>query len=147
MQVENLERDAKASDDRALMLTEDQLPPMKKRVEEAQERVDGDNGQVEGYVQELSARLARAKEDLEKCRAERLEKEAAVRDVDASALLYYERISTRCWPALAYLNSGDACEGCHMKQPPYVAQSVEHNAKVEKGQLTRCTMCGRILYR
>ena len=54
--------------------------------------------------------------------------------------------------AVALLNSDDVCDGCHMKQPPFVGQSVDRNAKiVEAGGTVQgpvvCTMCGRILYR
>ena len=39
-------------------------------------------------------------------------------------------------------NHDGVCDGCHMKQPPFVEQLVQHNK-----DLVACTMCGRILYR
>lgn len=141
MQVEGLEHDAETAENRALALSED-IPALERRVEEAQARVDADKGGVDGYVSELESRLAEVNAQLDELRKERAEKAAAVRQIDPRALLYYERISTRRWPAVAFLNSDDVCDGCHMKQPPYVAQSVD------RGQtLTACTMCGRILFR
>ena len=49
---------------------------------------------------------------------------------DPRTLLYYERLRTRRWPAVALLNSDDVCDGCHMKQPPFVGQGVDRNAKI-----------------
>ena len=43
---------------------------------------------------------------------------------------------------LVTLNHDGVCDGCHMKQPPFVEQLVQHNK-----DLVACTMCGRILYR
>ena len=50
------------------------------------------------------------------------------------------------------LNHDGVCDGCHMKQPPFVGQSVDRNTKImEAGGKPSgpvvCTMCGRILYR
>lgn len=141
MQVEGLEHDADTAEERALALQDD-IPGLERRVAEAQERVDADKGGVDGYVAELDSRLAEVNEQLDVLRQERMEKVAAVRAADPRALLYYERISTRRWPAVAFLNSDDVCDGCHMKQPPYVAQNVDRGK-----ELAVCTMCGRILYR
>ena len=151
MQIEGLERDAEAAEDRALALT-DEIPTLEKRVAEAQAKVDAEQGGVDGLVAELDARLAEVNAELARLQQERAEKSKVVSNADPRTLLYYERLRTRRWPAVALLNSDDVCDGCHMKQPPFVGQSVDRNAKiVESGGTIQgpvvCTMCGRILYR
>ena len=151
MQIEGLERDAEAAEDRALALT-DEIPTLEKRVAEAQAKVDAEQGGVDGLVAELDARLAEVNAELARLQQERAEKSKVVSNADPRTLLYYERLRTRRWPAVALLNSDDVCDGCHMKQPPFVGQSVDRNAKiVETGGKPSgpvvCTMCGRILYR
>ena len=132
-------------------LAED-LPFLEKNVASAQAQVDADQGGVDGYVAELDARLAEVNTELARLQQVRAEKSKAVSDEDPRTLLYYERLRTRRWPAVALLNSDDVCDGCHMKQPPFVGQSVDRNAKIlEQGGKVQgpvvCTMCGRILYR
>lgn len=151
MQIENLEHEAETAENRALALAED-LPFLEKNVASAQAQVDADQGGVDGYVAELDARLAEVNTELASLQQVRAEKSKAVSDEDPRTLLYYERLRTRRWPAVALLNSDDVCDGCHMKQPPFVGQSVDRNAKlVEAGGKpvgpVVCTMCGRILYR
>ena len=101
-------------------------------------------------VDDLDQRLADVKERLAALRAERTEKANAVKAIDPGFLLYYERLSTKRWPVVVSLNADGVCEGCHMKQPPFVAQLVQHNAaaaaKGQKQQRAACTMCGRLLY-
>ena len=151
MQIENLEHEAETAENRALALAED-LPFLEKNVASAQAQVDADQGGVDGYVAELDARLAEVNAELARLQQVRAEKSKAVSDEDPRTLLYYERLRTRRWPAVALLNSDDVCDGCHMKQPPFVGQSVDRNAKIlEQGGKVQgpvvCTMCGRILYR
>ena len=151
MQIENLEHEAETAENRALALAED-LPFLEKNVASAQAQVDADQGGVDGYVAELDARLAEVNTELARLQQVRAEKSKAVSDEDPRTLLYYERLRTRRWPAVALLNSDDVCDGCHMKQPPFVGQSVDRNAKIlEQGGKVQgpvvCTMCGRILYR
>ena len=151
MQIEGLEHDAEAAENRALALSED-IPFLEKNVASAQAQVDADKGGVDGYVAELDARLAEVNAELARLQQERAMKSKAVSDADPRTLLYYERLRVRRWPAVALLNSDDVCDGCHMKQPPFVGQSVDRNAKiVEQGGKVQgpvvCTMCGRILYR
>jgi predicted nucleic acid-binding Zn-ribbon protein len=66
----------------------------------------------------------------------------AVSKSNPKFLLYYERQRTKRWPVVVTLNHDGVCDGCHMKQPPFVEQLVQHNK-----DLVACTMCGRILYR
>ena len=151
MQIEGLEHDAETAENRALAL-EEETPTFEKNVEVAQAKVDAEQGGVDGLVAELDARLAEVNAELARLQQERAERSKAVSDADPRTLLYYERVRTRRWPAVALLNSDDVCDGCHMKQPPFVGQSVDRNAKiVEAGGTVQgpvvCTMCGRILYR
>ncbi len=66
-------------------------------------------------------------------------------------MLYYERLRTKRWPVVVPLTHDGVCDGCHLVQPPSVAQMVDANAKHgEEGKpqgIVACTMCGRILYR
>ena len=151
MQIENLEHEAETAENRALALAED-IPFLEKNVASAQAQVDADQGGVDGYIAELDARLAEVNAELAELQRVRAEKSKAVSDDDPRTLLYYERLRARRWPAVALLNSDDVCDGCHMKQPPFVGQSVDRNAKIlEHGGKVQgpvvCTMCGRILYR
>ena len=140
IQIETLEHDAEAAENRALALQGDEMPTLEARVKEAQEKVDAEQGGVDGFVGELDSRLAEVKAELDQLAAERAELVKKV--ADKKMLLYYERIRTKRWPAVALLNADGVCDGCHLVQPPSVAQMVEHNQG-----LVACTMCGRILYR
>ena len=142
MQIEGLERDAEAAENRALALAGDEIPTLEKRVKDAQEKVDSDKGGVDGYVAELDARLAEVKAELDGLMKERSEKAGAISKSNPRFLLYYERQRTKRWPVVVTLNHDGVCDGCHMKQPPFVEQLVQHNK-----DLVACTMCGRILYR
>ena len=141
MQIEGLEREAETAENRALAL-EEETPTFEKNVAVAQEKVDAEKGGVDGLVADLDARLAEVNAELARLQQERAERSKAVSDADPRTLLYYERLRTRRWPAVALLNSDDVCDGCHLVQPPSVAQMVQHNQG-----LVACTMCGRILYR
>jgi len=97
---------------------------------------------VDGYVAELDARLAEVKAEIDGLMKEREAKADAVSKSNPKFLLYYERQRTKRWPVVVTLNHDGVCDGCHMKQPPFVDQLVQHNK-----DLVACTMCGRILYR
>ncbi len=154
IQIESLEHDAESAENRALALQEDEIPVLEARVAEAEAKVAAERGSVDGDVDDLDGRLAEVRARLAELRGERSEKANAVKAVDPrlgpAFLLYYERQSTRRWPVVVPLNDDDVCEGCHMKQPPFVAQLVRHNAAASandgKQQISACTMCGRLLY-
>ena len=133
IQLETLDREAEAAENRALALMKDEIPTLESHVKEAEAKVAAESGGVNGYVDELD---------------ERLEKANAVKAIDPAFLLYYERVSTKRWPVVVPLTGDGVCDGCHMKQPPFVAQTVAHNAKdpSRASELATCTMCGRILY-
>lgn len=137
-QVEGLEEEARAAEDRALAL-QDELPSLTAHVSMAQTKVDAEKVGVDALVAELDERLASVEAELARFVAERSE---MVKLVDPRSRLVYERLMTKRWPVVVPLNDDDVCEGCHMKQPPYVAQRVMHNSGI-----VTCTMCGRIVYR
>lgn len=148
MQIEALEMDAHAAEDRALAL-QDRLPSLQEQVAKAEAKVAAEKGGVDGLVGDLDGRLAEVKAELSNLEGQRKEKIAQMTSVqEKKALLVYERLHTKRWPVVVQLGEveGDphsgVCDGCHMKQPPYVAQSVLH-----KKDIVTCTMCGRILYR
>jgi len=138
MQVEGLEHDADAAENRALALSDD-LPDLEADVADAQAKVDAEKGGVDGFVGDLDARLAEVKAALDELMKERAAKAALV---NPRHLLYYERMRTKRWPVVVTLNAEGVCDGCHLVQPPSVAQMVQHNR-----DLVACTMCGRVLYR
>ena len=148
IQIESLEHEAEAAENRALALQGDEMPTLEARVREAQSKVDAEKGGVDGFLAELDNRLAEVKAELETLAADRA---AAAAKVEPRMLLYYERIRTKRWPAVALLNDDGVCDGCHLVQPPSVGQLADANAK--NGELGKpqsivaCTMCGRILYR
>ncbi|MCQ2391637.1 MAG: hypothetical protein MJ240_09465 [Kiritimatiellae bacterium] len=140
IQIESLEHEAEAAENRALALQADEMPSLEARVREAQEKVDAEKGGVDGFVDELDQRLAEVKAELAQLAEERTALVAKV--TDPKMRLYYERIRTKRWPAVVLLTDDGVCDGCHLVQPPSVAQMVQHNQG-----LVACTMCGRILYR
>lgn len=151
IQSDSLEHEAEGAENRAMALQEGQIPSLEARVREAEEKVLEEKGGVNGEVDDLDARLAEVKVELDRCRAERVQKAEAVKAADPAFLLYYERLSTKRWPVVVSITEDGVCDGCHMKQPPYVSQIVQHNAahaKAGAGKMERavCTMCGRLLY-
>ena len=149
IQIESLEHEAEAAENRQLAILEDEIPKCERRLREAEEKAGAEQGGVDGFVGELDERLADVKAQLAECEQAR---RAAANNVPPRFLLYYERLRTKRWPVVATLNAEGVCDGCHLMQPPSVAQMVQHNQKAaESGEgeqrLVACTMCGRLLYR
>ena len=149
MQIDALEAEAEAADNRHLAMMEDDIPECERKVKEAEAKAGSEQGSVDGFVDELEARLADVKAQLAECETER---RVAANNVPPRFLLYYERLRTKRWPVVVTLNADGVCDGCHLMQPPSVAQMVQHNQKAaEDGtgeqQPVACTMCGRLLYR
>ena len=127
----------------------DDIPAAEQRVKDAQSKFDAEKEGVDALCAEIDQRIAEKKAELETARKDREEKAKAV--PDKQFLLYYERLRTKRWPVVVPLTSEGVCDGCHLVQPPSVAQLADANAKnAEKGgpeRVVACTMCGRILYR
>ena len=127
----------------------DELPSAEARVTEAQAKYDAEKGGVDAFCAEIDERIAAVKAELEEAQKERAEKAKLVGD--PRFMLYYERLRTKRWPVVVPLTHEGVCDGCHLVQPPSVAQMADANAKNgEEGKPQRivaCTMCGRVLYR
>lgn len=138
IQIDTLERENDEATARQLAV-EDEIPTLQARVDECQAKVDADRVGVDAFIAELDERIAQVNEELAECMARRKEKLA---EVDPKSKLYYERLRTKRWPVVVPLSNDGVCDGCHLVQPPSVAQMIQHNAGI-----VTCTMCGRILYR
>jgi len=117
----------------------DDIPEAEARVKNAQEKYDSEAGGVKAFCDEIDERIAAVQAELAEATKERAEK---AKLVDPKMMLTYERLRTKRWPVVVPLTHEGVCDGCHLVQPPSVAQSVDHNAA-----MVTCTMCGRILYR
>ena len=138
IRCDQLKQEADAADNRGQALMEDKVP-LEADVKKAQARLDEDSVGVNAYIQELDERLAEVTAEHGELVVQR--KECAAK-VPPDALAKYERLRTRRWPVVVLLTPDEVCDGCHMKQPPAVAQMVSH-----KDRLVGCSECGRLLYR
>lgn len=127
----------------------DDIPGAQARVDDAQAKYDAAAGGVKTFCDEIDERIASVQAELAEATKERAEKAKAVND--PKFMLYYERLRTKRWPVVVPLTHDGVCDGCHLVQPPSVAQLADANAKNgEAGKpqgIVACTMCGRILYR
>ncbi|MBR7180593.1 MAG: hypothetical protein IKD42_03130 [Kiritimatiellae bacterium] len=148
VQIDLVSHDLEAAENNQLAAMDD-LPSAQKRIDDAQSKLDAEQGQVDEFCREMDERIAAASADLEVAKAERVEKLKAVSD--PQFIRYYERLKQKRWPVVVPLTHDGVCDGCHLVQPPSVAQLVdanEKNGEAGKGQrVVACTMCGRILYR
>jgi predicted nucleic acid-binding Zn-ribbon protein len=122
------------------MAAMDVIPSAQARVNEVQAKFDAEKSEVDAFCAEIDERIAMVKRELEEAQKERAEKAKLV--TNPKFMLYYERLRTKRWPVVVPLTHEGVCDGCHLVQPPSVAQMVDHNA-----DLVACTMCGRVLYR
>ena len=108
-----------------------------------------EKGGVDAFCAEIDERIALVKAELDGCMKERAEKAKLV--TDPQFKLYYERLRTKRWPVVVSLTHEGVCDGCHLVQPPSVAQMADANEKLgnegRPQRIVACTMCGRILYR
>lgn len=147
IQIDLVNHDLEATENNQLAAMDD-LPSAQSRVDDAQAKYDAEKGGVDAFCAEIDERIAAVKAELEECQKERAEKAKLVND--PKFMLYYERLRTKRWPVVVPLTHDGVCDGCHLVQPPSVAQLVSANAKNgEAGRpqsIVACTMCGRILY-
>ena len=148
IQIDMVSHDLEVAENNQLS-SMDSLPSAQARVDEAQKRYDSEKEGIDTYCQEIDERIKIAQEDLAAAKNERTEKLKNVKD--PKFLLYYERIRSKRWPAIVSLNHEGVCDGCHLVQPPSVAQLADANLRNGENGLAQrivaCTMCGRILYR
>ena len=127
----------------------DDIPAAQTRLDEVQAKYDAAAGGVKAFCDEVDERIASVQSALAEATKERAEKAKAVSD--PKFMLYYERLRTKRWPVIVPLTHDGVCDGCHLVQPPSIAQLADANAKNgEAGRpqgVVACTMCGRILYR
>ncbi|MBQ1568366.1 MAG: hypothetical protein IIZ70_00515 [Kiritimatiellae bacterium] len=147
VQIDLLSHDLETTENNQLAAMDD-IPSAEHRTQEAQAKFDAEKGKVDEVCAEYDARIARAQAELDECQKERAEKAKSVENPEFK--LYYERLRTRRWPVVVPLTGDNVCDGCHLVQPPSVAQLVKANAQnaaVGKPvRIVACAMCGRILY-
>lgn len=147
VQIDLVSHDLETTENNALAAMDD-LPSAERRTTDAQAKFNAEKGGVDALCAEIDERIAAVKEELAACQAERAEKAKAV--ADPKAMLYYERLRTKRWPVVVQLTHDGVCDGCHLVQPPSIAQLAEANEKRGAAglpqQIVACTMCGRILY-
>ena len=148
VQIDLVSHDLEATENNQLAAM-DELPSAQSRIDEAQAKFDVEKSGVDAFCAEIDERIAAVKAELDECQRDRAEKAKAVDN--PQFMLYYERLRTKRWPVVVPLTHDGVCDGCHLVQPPSVAQMADANAKNgEEGKPQRivaCTMCGRILYR
>ena len=148
VQIDLVQHDLETTENNQLAAM-DEIPAAEKRVADAQAKYDAAAGGVKTFCDEIDERIASVQAELAEATKERAEKAKAVND--PKFMLYYERLRTKRWPVVVPLTHEGVCDGCHLVQPPSVAQLADANAK--NGELGKpqsivaCTMCGRILYR
>jgi len=138
IRCDQLKQEAEAADNRGQAIMEDKIP-LEEDVRKAQARLDEDSVGVNAYIKELDDRLADVTAEHARCLEDR--KECAAK-VPPDVLARYDRLRTRRWPVVVMLTDDEVCDGCHMKQPPAVAQMVRHHDRI-----VGCSECGRLLYR
>ena len=148
VQIDLVQHDLETTENNALAAMDD-MPSAERRILDAQAKFDAEKGGVDAFCAEIDERIALVKAELAQCQQERVEKARAVGD--PKFMLYYERLRTKRWPVVVPLTHEGVCDGCHLVQPPSVAQLADANGKLAaQGQPQRqvaCTMCGRLLYR
>ena len=148
VQIDLVSHDLETTENNALAAMDD-MPSVERRISDAQAKFDAEKGGVDAFCAEIDERIAMVKADLDECQKERAEKAKAVND--PKFMLYYERLRTKRWPVVVPLTHEGVCDGCHLVQPPSIAQMADANAKRgemgEAQNIVACTMCGRILYR
>jgi len=148
VQIDLVSHDLETTENQQLAAMDD-LPSAQARIDSAQAKYDAEKGGVDAFCAEIDERIEAVKADLAEFQKIREEKVKQV--ADPKFLLYYERLRTKRWPVVVPLTHDGVCDGCHLVQPPSVAQLADANAKNgEAGKpqtIVPCTMCGRILYR
>ena len=139
IQIDLVSHDLEAAESNQIAAL-DELPAAEAKIASAQAKYDGEKGSVDAFCAEIDERINAVKAELEAAKAERAEKAKLVED--PRFMLYYERLRMTRWPVVVPLTHDGVCDGCHLVQPPSVAQLVDRGAG-----LVVCTMCGRILYR
>lgn len=143
LQIKNFEDSADQCAKRQISF-EDELPSLQKAVSDTKAAVDRDRTGIDTFCAELDERLKVAKEELAEAEKIRVEK---ARGLSPQFSLYYNRMRKKRWPVIVPLTKEHVCDGCHMVQPPSIAQMAARINKTGKlDRLVTCQTCGRILY-
>lgn len=138
IQIAALEGEIERFEQQMIDASDDTKGP-ERRVQEAEAKLAEEQGNVDGFVNELKARAEDVKKELAEAEAERA---TFVKNVPPRHLAYYDRMRTKRWPVVVPLQQPDCvCSGCHLVQPPSIGQMVRRNQ-----DLVACQMCGRLLY-
>ncbi len=148
VQIDLISHDLETTENNQIAAMDD-LPSAQSRIDEAQAKFDAEKGGVDALCAEIDERIEAVKAELADCQAQRIEKARAV--TSPRFLLHYERLRMKRWPVVVPLTHDGVCDGCHLVQPPSVAQMADANEKLgaegKEQNVVACTMCGRILYR
>ncbi len=142
MQIDIVQKEIEGALERIAAATapDGDVAAAERRLADAQAKYDGEKVGVDKFCAEIDERITALEGELAAAKEERTEKARNV--TDPKYKLYYERLRTKRWPVVVPLTPEGVCDGCHLVQPPHVAQLVDRNAG-----MVACTMCGRILYR
>ena len=137
LEIAKIEGEIDSYEARQLVAMDDVIP-VKHRVAEAEAKLKEEQAVVDGYIEELDARLSAVQSDLAAAETTRAE---AAKKVEPKFMFHYERLRTKRWPVVVSLQPDCVCNGCHLQQTPSVGQMVRRNQG-----LVACADCSRILY-
>jgi len=133
-----VEAEIKDLEDKELQLME-QLEKGKAILAECEERLNTEKAGIADELGELDERVRELTEQLESIKADRARAAALC---DKSLLQKYTRImNNKKDVAVAMVEPGGHCGGCHMKLPPQVVHDARNPIKI-----VSCNFCGRIVY-
>ncbi len=133
-----VESEIRDLEDKELQLMEE-LEKGKGIVAECEERLNAEKAGISDELNELNDRTSYLKEQLESLKADRARAAALC---DKTLLQKYTRImNNKKDVAVALVESGGHCGGCHMKLPPQVIHDARNPTKI-----VSCNFCGRIVY-
>lgn len=133
-----VEAEIKELEDKDIQLMEE-LEKGKAIVSECEERLNTEKAGIADELAELDARSRELGERLESLKEDRARAAALC---DKPLLQKYTRImNNKKDVAVALVESGSHCSGCHMKLPPQVIHDARNPTKV-----VSCNFCGRIVF-
>ena len=133
-----VEDEIKALEEKEIRLMED-LEAGKAIVAECEEKLGGERAGIADELEELDERAAYLNEKVESMKADRAR---AAAECDKQILAKYTRIlQNKKDIAVALVEAGGHCGGCHMKLPPQVIHDARNPTKI-----VGCNFCGRIVY-
>lgn len=133
-----LEEKIGGMEDKEIELME-QADRIESEVKELERAVADDESRFKSEMHELEQRRSTLESDLAQLKNER---EVLARSIDKTWLERYNLVmKNKKDIALAAMDAGGTCEGCHMNLPPQVAHDVR-----SESCMVSCSFCGRMLY-